>query len=73
LAQKLPPGRASPPPVWFSSSEQQLIVTFAARYHRMSPERAQELAQILNHAALRGDVDSLLGHARHIVGEREPL
>ncbi|MDR2014637.1 MAG: RDD family protein [Azoarcus sp.] len=81
LPQKLPPGRASPPPVWLSSSEQQLIVAFAARVPRMTPDRAQELAQILDsesgqdnrrhsRAALRADVDSLIGYARHIVGER---
>jgi uncharacterized RDD family membrane protein YckC len=81
LAQKLPPGRALSPPVWLSSSEQQLIVAFAARVSRLTPDRAQELAQILDPAsgqanprtALRGDVDSLLGYARYIVGEREPL
>jgi uncharacterized RDD family membrane protein YckC len=83
LSQKLPPVRALSPPVWLSSSEQQLIVAFAARVPRLTPDRAQELAQILDpasaqgnlraHTALRGDVDSLLGYARHIVGEREPL
>ncbi|MDR2881544.1 MAG: RDD family protein [Azoarcus sp.] len=73
--QKLPPGFASPLPVWLSSSEQQLIVAFAARVPRLTPDRAQELAQILRPArhtstVLRADVDSLLGYARHIVGER---
>ena len=77
--QKLPPGSASPLPVWLSSSEQQLIVAFATRVPRMTPSRAQELAQILEpannsplhaHTALHADVDSLLGYARHIVGER---
>ncbi|MCL2161266.1 MAG: RDD family protein [Betaproteobacteria bacterium] len=77
--QKLPPGSATPLPVWLSSSEQQLIVTFATRIPRMTTDRAQELAQILEpannsplraHTALHADVDSLLGYARHIVGER---
>jgi len=77
--QKLPQGSASPLPVWLSSSEQQLIVTFATRVPRMAPDRAQELAQILEpannsplraHTALHANVDSLLGYARHIVGER---
>jgi len=76
--QNLPPGPALPLPVWLSSSEQQLIVAFAARVPRLTPERAQELAQILYgknnrqnaRTALRADVDSLLGYARHIVGER---
>ncbi|MDR2209101.1 MAG: RDD family protein [Azoarcus sp.] len=77
LAQKLPQANALPLPVWLSSSEQQLIVAFADRVPRLTPDRAQELAQILDpasghgtRATLRGDVDSLLGYARHIVGER---
>jgi uncharacterized RDD family membrane protein YckC len=80
LPQELPPGRVLSPPVWLSSSEQQLIVAFAARVPRLTPERAQELAQILDgqdscrtRSALRADVDSLLGYGRHIVGERESL
>jgi len=81
LLQKLPPGSALPLPVWLSSSEQQLIVAFAARVPRLTTGRAQELAQALDpsndknnrlraHTALHADVDSLLGYARHIVGER---
>ncbi|MCL2590017.1 MAG: RDD family protein [Betaproteobacteria bacterium] len=97
LPQKLPPGHALPLPIWLSSSEQQLIVAFAARIPRLTPDRAKELAQILDpeknnahvpgatpamsvgrvqnnrqhtNAAFHTDVDSLLGYARHIVGER---
>jgi len=79
--QKLPPGPALPLPVWLSSSEQQLIVAFAARVPRLTLDRAQELTQIFHsetgkndrqhaHATLQADVVSLLGYARHIVGER---
>ena len=76
--QQLPPGRALPLPIWLSSPEQQLIVAFAARVPRLTPSRVQELAQILDgknnrrraNAALPADVESLLGYARHIVGER---
>ncbi|MCL2875188.1 MAG: RDD family protein [Betaproteobacteria bacterium] len=96
LPQKLLPGRALPLPVWLSSSEQQLIVAFAARAPRLTPDRAQELVRILGHTnsgyvpgaipvtndgaaqntrkhandALQADVDSMLGYAQHIVGER---
>jgi uncharacterized RDD family membrane protein YckC len=78
LAQKLPPGHALPPPIPLSSSEQQLIVAFAARVPRLTSDRAQELAHIFDpvrgkgrsRTALHADVDSLLGYARHIVGER---
>lgn len=48
LPQKFPPGRALPLPIWLSSPEQQLIVTFAARVPRLSPNRAEELAQLLD-------------------------
>jgi len=79
--QKLPQGSALPLPVWLSSSEQQLIVAFAARVPQLTPERAQELALILHTkngkshwlhtpGALHANVESLLGYARHIVGER---
>ncbi|MDR2926368.1 MAG: RDD family protein [Azoarcus sp.] len=75
LPEKLPPGRALPPPVWLSSPEQQLVVAFAARSLRLTPDRVQELAQILCPAIARSsrqpvDADSLLGYARHIAGER---
>jgi len=96
LSQKLPPGQALPLPIWLSSFEQQLIVAFAARIPQLAPNRAKELAQILDssvnedapgtapalsggqvqysnrhaNAAFNADVDSLLGYARHIVGER---
>jgi len=77
--QKFPPGPALPLPIWLSSSEQQLIVAFAARVPQLTPERAQELALILHSkngknqrppGTLHANVESLLGYARHIVGER---
>ncbi|MCL1825156.1 MAG: RDD family protein [Betaproteobacteria bacterium] len=79
VPQKLPPGRALPLPIGLSSPEQQLIVAFAARVPRLTWDRAQELARILDstngqhtHATLHTDVVSLIGYAQHIVGEREP-
>ncbi len=44
---QLPPGQPLPLPVWLSSTEQQLLVAFAARVPRLTPERAEELAGIL--------------------------
>jgi uncharacterized RDD family membrane protein YckC len=76
MAHQLPPGRALPLPIWLSSAEQQLIVSFAARVPQLTPARAKELAQILNrgreraNAAFPADVPSLLGYAQHIAGER---
>ncbi|MCL2829492.1 MAG: RDD family protein [Betaproteobacteria bacterium] len=78
-APQLPPGQPLPLPVRLSSTEQQLIVSFAARIPRMTPERAEELAQILGPALVpadnrreraQGNVPALIGYARHLLGER---
>jgi len=80
-APQLPPGQPLPLPARLSSAEQQLIVSFAARIPRMTPERAEELAEILaptrvdadrRRGQLQGGAPALIGYARHLLGERSP-
>ena len=71
--QTVPP---QAPPVALTREEQQALVSFAERQHKLPPARRQELAELLvvaiyGHLPARTDALALaLGMARYSVGER---
>jgi uncharacterized RDD family membrane protein YckC len=68
----LPAGPSRPPAVPLGLAEQQAILTFADRVGRLTPERAAELAAILQGSALApaGTSEELVACARHLGGMR---
>lgn len=72
-APALPPAEPVPPPLALSSAEQHALVRFAERVATLTPERAEELADILGPVSgTRGEagIRRLLGYASYLVGRR---
>ncbi|MDA8016792.1 MAG: RDD family protein [Thermoanaerobaculia bacterium] len=69
----VPPAEPVVPPVALSRSEQRALVDFAARLPTWGPERAQELASViqpLTRAQGPRSVERLVGMAQYVLGRR---
>lgn len=73
-APTLPEAPVAAPPVRLRLTEQQALIAFAERSTRLSPERQQELAELLpaltQSASPAAGVKKLQGMARWLAGER---